>query len=66
MTYLIRPDDLGEVQVRRFSDELHLNISSKTHSWVLVVPNGDILAYIAEAFMHHHLDFDAEPLNIPF
>jgi hypothetical protein len=41
MTYLIRPDDLGEVQVRRFSDELHLYVSSETHSWVLVVPNGD-------------------------
>lgn len=66
MTYLVRPDELEEVNVRRFRDEIHLSISSDSHTWVLVVPDGIILAYIAEAFIHHHLDLDAEEVEQPF
>ncbi len=66
MTYMIRPDDLSEVHIRRYNDEIQFSIVSDNHTWILIVPNGDILEYIAERFIHHHLDTYAEPLEPDF
>lgn len=66
MTFMIKPDDLSELNISRHDNEICLDISTENQSWVLVIPNGEILCFIAEALMHHHLDRYAESLDPQF
>lgn len=66
MTFVIKPDDLAEVEIRRLQNEIHICVQAGINTYVFVIPNGDILGEIAEALIHHHLAPRAYSLESPF
>lgn len=62
MTYLIKPDLVSEVAVRRFEEHVEIVIEGSCgNNWVLALPDGEILEYVAARIIHHHLDTQFSP-----